>query len=188
MKKYAVQYTYVDKNVTIVVDTLPIPKEEAVATFIYYLEDFKCRYQKNEQPDLVIWQDVGDFYSTNGEPLLKLSYKDEPNSIPWIKAKILELLENTLDDYYPLVAEGQYCIGTASMASTIAEVVAEIAPYISWDIEENELDDVVIALRELIEGEVLSYDVVDWPNPENEQMTVSVLRLFVIGNDGEDVD
>ena len=103
------------------------------------------------------------------------------------KTKILELLENTLDDYYPLATEGQYCISTGSMASTIVEVVAEIAPYISWDINEDEID-VAIALRELIEGEVISYDVKDWPNPENEQQTVSVLRLFVIGNDGEYVD
>ena len=97
--------------------------------------------------------------------------------------KILNLLENTLDDYYIQAAEGQYCISTGSTAST-ADPVAEMSSYIASDIDEDE-SDVTVALRELIEDETLSFDVVDWPNPENEQDTVSVLRLFVTGNDGE---
>ena len=97
--------------------------------------------------------------------------------------KILNLVNNTLDDYYPLANEGQYCISTGSTAST-ADPVAEMSSYIASDIDEDELD-VAVVLAELIEDKTLSFDVVDWPNPENEQDTVSVIRLFVTGNDEE---
>ena len=98
--------------------------------------------------------------------------------------QILNLLENTVDDYYPLALEGQYCISTGGIATTVADAVAEFTPYIADAIDEDE-SDVAVTLRELIEAKTLSFDFVDWTNPENERDTVPVIRLFVTGNDGE---
>ena len=104
-----------------------------------------------------------------------------------MKTKILNLIENTVDDYYPLALEGQYCRETGGSSSSVPAAVAEFTPYIADAIDEDE-SDVAVTLRELIEGEVLSFDFVEWLNPENEQHTVSVLRLFVTGNNGEYLD
>ena len=103
------------------------------------------------------------------------------------KTKILNLIENTVDDYYPLADEGQYCISTGGIATTVADAVAEFTPYIADAIDEDE-SDVAVTLRELIEGEVLSFDFVEWLNPENEHDTVPVIRLFLTGNNGEYLD
>lgn len=87
MKKYAVQYAYDAgvhnnfvsmSNVKIVTDTNPITYEEAVAIFNSHLDDFKYRYNNDERPQLVIWEDVGDGeFPIYGTELIDLDYRDE---------------------------------------------------------------------------------------------------------------
>ena len=85
-KKYAVQYAYDNgihtsgyssSNIKIVVDTNPIPYEEAISIFKSHIKDFILRYKEDQRPQLVLWDDVGDGQSPNYHTeLIELYFND----------------------------------------------------------------------------------------------------------------